>query len=127
MKFETPMYEGDSILRRGPEVSMEESSKADSTPEMVQRKITPEQAAPAAEPQPAGPLAVDIFEIERRARALRAAAIQSALANLSRWLERSFETARRRRIDEYLARARSVADLEARLRRLDRGGDLARP
>ena len=67
----------------------------------------------------------DSFEIERRARALRAAAMRSALISL--WAgRRSFERARRRRDEEYLARAQSLAELEARLRKLERSGQLVR-
>ncbi|HUL03811.1 MAG TPA: hypothetical protein VLV16_11340 [Gemmatimonadales bacterium] len=69
---------------------------------------------------------LDASEIERQARALRAAAVRSALANFWGWVERVFETARRRRVEEYLARAQSVAELETRLRKLERGGYLVR-
>jgi len=119
MKYAIPMYEGDSIIRRGPEPQIEApeaATSSDSTPEMLQRKITP-----AADPQ-----RVDLAEIERQARALRAAAVQSAFASLWSWVERFFETARRRRIEEYLARSQSVAELEARLRKLESGGELIR-
>jgi hypothetical protein len=68
----------------------------------------------------------DTFEIERRARALRAAAIRSTLISFWSWVERSFESARRRRDEEYLARAQSIVELEARLRKLERSGQLVR-
>lgn len=120
MKFSLPMYDGDSFIRHGsePESDLLESPiQTHSTPEMLQRKIDL--------PEPA-PLAFDSFEIERRARALRAAAIGSAMASFWSWIERSFETARRRRTEEYLARAQSITELEARLRELERGGPLVR-
>ena len=120
MRFRTPMYDGDSIIRPGPEVQPTASKPvipADSTPKMVRRKID----LPKAEP-----VVFDSFEIERRARALRAAAMRSALISFWSWVERSFETARRRREEEYLARAQSVAELEARLRKLERSGQLVR-
>jgi hypothetical protein len=82
---------------------------------MVQRKI---------ELPKVDPMVFDSFEIERRARALRAAAMRSALVSLWRWVERSFEAARRRREEEYLARSQSIVELEARLRKLERGGQL---
>ena len=66
----------------------------------------------------------DSFEIERRARALRAAAMRSMLVSFWNWVERSFEAARRRRDEEYLARAQSIAELETRLRKLERSGQL---
>jgi hypothetical protein len=71
-------------------------------------------------------LVFDSFEIERRARALRAAAMRSMLISFWSWVERSFEAARRRRDEEYLARSQSVAELEARLRKLERSGQLVR-
>ena len=120
MKFAAPMYDGDSIIRPGPEAQStlpEAASKADSTPEMVQRKI----ALPGADP-----VAFDGFELERRARALRAAAIRSVLVGFWAWVKRSTETARRRRAEEYLARAQSIAELETRLRKLERTGHLLR-
>lgn len=87
---------------------------------MVHRKTTP-TATPLDEP-----LVLDSLAIERRARALRAAAMRSALVGFWSWVERFFESARRRRVEEYLARAQSIADLETRLRRLERGGYLVR-
>ncbi len=120
MKFSLPMYDGDSFIRRGSEPEsdlLETQIQGDSTPEMLQRKITP--------PEPE-PMVFDRFEIERQARALRAAAIRSAMASFWNWVERSFETARRRRTEEYLARAQSVPELETRLRQLERGAKLVR-
>ena len=120
MRFATPMYDGDSIIRPGPEASPEAPEAViatDSTPKMVHRKID----LPKVDP-----LVFDSFEIERRARALRAAAMRSALISFWSWVERLFETARRRRVEEYLARAQSVGELETRLRKLERGGYLVR-
>lgn len=119
MKFAVPMYDGDSIIRPGPEPETEVPQAvipSNSTPEMLQRKIIP-----SSELQE-----VDIAEIERQARALRAATVQSALVSFWSWAERFFETARRRRMEEYLARSQSIAELEARLRRLEREGNLVR-
>jgi len=120
MRFATPMYDGDSIIRPGPE-AQPTAPKAvipvDSTPKMVHRKIE----LPKAEP-----MVFDSFEIERRARALRAAAMRSALISFWSWVERSFEAGRRRREEQYLARAQSIVELEARLRKLERSGQLVR-
>jgi flagellar biosynthesis regulator FlaF len=132
MRFATPMYDGDSIIRPGPEAqpsALETTLEVNSTPEMVHRKIAPSEPKReplAAAPYAAEPFVIDTFEIERRARALRAAAMRSALVSLWSWIERSFETVRRRRVEEYLSRAQSVAELEARLRKLERGDDLVR-
>jgi len=119
MKYAIPMYDGDSIIRPGPEPKTETPVaviRTHSTPEMVQRKTSS-----SAEPQ-----RVDIADIERQARALRAATVRAALASFWAWVERSFETARRRRVEDYLARSQSVAELEARLRQLERGSHLVR-
>jgi hypothetical protein len=78
------------------------------------------------EPPKADPMVFDSFEIERRARALRAAAMRSTLVSFWSWVERSFEAARRRREEDYLARAQSIVELETRLRRLERSGQLVR-
>jgi hypothetical protein len=118
MRFATPMYDGDSIIRPGPEASAsapEAAIPVDSTPKMVRRKIETARADAAVS---------DSFEIERRARALRAAAVRSALISFWSWIERSFEAARRRREEEYLARSQSIVELEARLRKLERSGQL---
>ena len=118
MRFATPMYDGDSIIRPGPEASAEAPEAViptDSTPKMVHRTI---------ELPKADPMVFDSFEIERRARALRAAAMRSMLISFWSWVERSFEAARRRREEEYLARAQSIVELEARLRKLERSGQL---
>lgn len=119
MKYAIPMYDGDSIIRPGPEPKTEAPEAvipSHSTPEMVQRKISPPTEAQK----------VDFAEIERQARALRAAAVRAAFASFGSWVERFFETARRQRVEEYLARSQSVAELEARLRKLERGGHLVR-
>jgi hypothetical protein len=125
------MYDGDSIIRPGPEAqssTQNDGLRADSTPQLLRRKMTASEPRPPAPAQPyaAEPVVIDTFEIERRARALRAAAMRSALVSFWSWVERALEAARRRRVDAYLARAQSVAELEARLRKLERGGHLAR-
>jgi hypothetical protein len=120
MRFATPMYDGDSIIRYGPEAQPEAPEaeiKVDFTPKMLHRKTEPHRAEP---------LVVDTFEIERRARALRAAAMRPAWASFRSWIRRAFESARGRRDEEYLARAQSISELEARLRKLERSGQLVR-
>jgi hypothetical protein len=123
MKFSAPMYDGDSIIRPGPEAPTEAPEgviATHSTPKMVRRKID------QVDLPDTGPVVFDSFEIERRARALRAAAMRSALISFWSWVERSFEAARRRREEQYLARAQSIVELEARLRKLERSGQLVR-
>jgi hypothetical protein len=68
----------------------------------------------------------DLAEIEARARALRAEMIAAWFARLGERLTNWLEAARRRRAEEYLARAQSHAELEARLRELERRGYVPR-
>jgi hypothetical protein len=120
MKFSLPMYDGDSFLRyrsQNESEALRSVVEADSTPEMLHRKIRA--------PQPELPV-FEHAEIDRQARALRAAALRDIAVSTWRWVERVFATARRRRAEEYLARAQSVAELESRLRKLERHGHLLR-
>jgi len=118
MKLHSPLYEGDSIIRYGPTTSPKPVAgqrQAHSTPGVLQRNMAP---VPAALP------ALDFAEIEARARALRAAAIADLASRAWTWLGTYFERARRRREEEYLARSQSLAELEHRLRELERRGQL---
>jgi len=115
MRFEGPLYEGDSILRPGPAFSQDTPSGSKKTleaPEMVQRAMAPEAIGEG----------VDLQEIEARARALRAETIRAWVAGLGERLTRWLESARRRRDEEYLAQSQSHAELEARMRELERRG-----
>lgn len=70
------------------------------------------------------PAATDFSAIERGARRMRAAAVawvvQNAFGAIERWAQRG----RRREIDAYLAQATDPADLEHRMRQLERRGAL---
>jgi hypothetical protein len=68
--------------------------------------------------------APDIVSVERTARRLRAAAIASLLERFFDWIDRSARNARRRRVEEYLAQSTDAADLERRMRQLERRGEL---
>ena len=118
VKLQFPLYEGDSIIRYGPTTSPDPVAgrqQAHSTPKILQRSST---AAATSHP------ALDLPEIEARARALRAAAIADLASRAWTWLGTYFERARRRREEEYLARSQSLAELEHRLRKLERQGHL---
>jgi hypothetical protein len=118
MRLEAPLYEGDGLIRPGPVVSDRSLSvrgETDMGAELVHRNTIPD-AAPSE--------AVDIAAIEARARALRAATIAAWFARLGERLNEWLESARRRQAEEYLARAQSHAELEARLRELERRGYL---
>jgi hypothetical protein len=118
MKLQLPLYEGDSIIRYGPTTSPDPVAgqrQTHSTPKILQRSSMPTATSGAA---------LDISEIEARARALRAAAIAEMAGRAWTWLGTYFERARRRRQEEYLARSQNLADLEHRLRKLEREGHL---
>ena len=116
MRFEGPLYEGDSVLRPGPAFGQDTPQEPDSTAEaaeLVQRKIAP--ANPDGQD-------IDMIAIEARARAMRAAMIARWFARLGDRLSRWLESGRRRSDEAYLARAQTHAELEARMRELERRG-----
>jgi hypothetical protein len=118
VSLEVPLYDGDSLIRYGPGTDSAPAAsrkQADFTPNIPQRSKTPEATMMSA---------LDIAEIEARARALRAAAIADLVGRGWTWLGGYFERARRRRDEEYLARSQNLADLEHRLRKLERQGQL---
>ena len=119
MKLSLPMYDGDSIIRRGPTTEIESPSSSitiNSTPELMHRNKAAPKLAEAS----------GVHAVERQARRLRARALQAYAAGFWRWIGRSLANARNRREEAYLADAQSVAELETRLRKLERSGDLAR-
>lgn len=116
MRFSGPLYEGDSFLRPGPAYSDGAASVLETRPEaaeLVQRSIGPESAQIDSR---------NVQEIEARARALRAETVAGWLAALATRLTYWLESGRRRQDEAYLARAENHADLEARIRELDRQG-----
>jgi hypothetical protein len=114
MKLEILPYVGDSIIRGRPTTRQDPHRQPHSRLEALQRNIA--TAPPVS--------ALDIAAIEARARALRAAAVAGMLSTAWKWLSTYFERQRRRRDEEYLARARNLAELEQRLRKLERRGQL---
>ena len=109
MRFEGPLYEGDSIIRSGPAFSdnpeVARKEPADKV-EMVQRDIRD----------------LDMYEIEVEARAMRAAAVAEWTSKLAQRFSQWLESVRRTQAEEYLARAQTHAELEARMRELERRG-----
>jgi hypothetical protein len=65
-----------------------------------------------------------IAAYERRARRLRAIYIGGLFARLLDWLESKARAAWRRRAEHYLAQASDLADLERRMRTLERRREL---
>jgi hypothetical protein len=112
MRFEGPLYEGDGLIRPGPAFANDQRGGIETAvqePKIAQRSTRPERK-------------VDLVEIESRARKMRAEFIGSWLARLGAWVTGWLESASRRRAEEYLARAQSHAELESRMRDLERRG-----
>ncbi len=109
MKFRYPPYEGDSIVRPLEDENSTQLNSVDSglsSAEMVRRDIT---------------FAGDYQKIAAEARILRQVAVRDLVGRLWAWLEKSFARAERRRNEALLSKATDHADLERRLRRLERG------
>ena len=66
----------------------------------------------------------DLRALEERARALRRKAITDLLARFGQWLQTKLQSGRRREVEAYLAQATDHADLERRLRDVERGNRL---
>lgn len=109
MRLTGPLYEGDSLLRSGPGFGEEAETEA-ATPS----KPTQEPARALFELSEA--------EVEANARAMRARYIAELFSRAWARLEAWVEKGRRARDEAYLARAQNLADLEDRMRRLERDG-----
>ena len=68
--------------------------------------------------------AADVRAIEARARALRGQALKALLARFGHWLEASLRPGTRRDVEAYLAQSTDHADLERRLRDVERRNEL---
>jgi len=100
MRITYPLYEGDGYLHF---------------------RDTP---AKAPKDRAADDTGVDVRAIESRARALRRAAIADLLRRLRNWIENKLQNGRRRDVEAYLAQATDHADLERRLRDVERKNQL---
>ena len=70
-------------------------------------------------------LELDLSVIEASARRARAEYLATLLRRLFDWLEHGVQRSRQRRIEQYLANATDLADVEHRMRALARrGGEL---
>lgn len=94
-----PLYEGDGYLRL-PEKSIVPASSG---------------ATPASAEQ------IDCRTVEKQARTLRAVVIGSAIERVFNWLDQKYQRARWRDVDAFLAQSTDHADLERRLKQLERG------
>lgn len=78
-------------------------------------------AASARKPELSG---ADIRAIEARARALRREAVSALLTRFGQWLEARLRPGVRRDVEAYLAQSTDHADLERRLRDVERKNQL---
>lgn len=99
LNLRIPLYEGDGYLRlpRSP------------------------AASPQRESEHASDEAIDLRAVERKARALKLVTVAKAFSQVFDWLEERYQRARWRDIDAYLSRSADHADLERRLKQLERG------
>lgn len=67
---------------------------------------------------------VSVQDVERHARKLRALSIGTLIESLFDWLERRAHESWQRQAEAYLAQASDLADLERRMRRLERRPEL---
>jgi hypothetical protein len=105
MSFTTALYEGDSVIHAAPRARAK-------TPAAGAHRVT--QCATAlerAEPATA----------ERKGWTLVIGAVWNALRSAALWLDEKSRQAHYRRIESYLAQSTDHADLERRLRDLERG------
>jgi hypothetical protein len=112
------LYDGDSMLRYGPGFGGGETPVPAEAPAEPAAEAAPEPVA--STPQPVFELSV--ADIETRARAMRAAHIAALIGRLWNRIEAWFVDARRTQDEAYLAQASDLADLEQRMRRLERRG-----
>jgi hypothetical protein len=94
------MYEGDGFLR-----------------DALARAAAP---GPDATADTSEPSRADIAEIERLARRMRADVIAGLFARVYGWFNRASWRAQQRDVEHYLSQASDAADLERRMRTLDR-------
>jgi len=93
VKNKLPLYEGDGFIHAGP-------------------------AACPADPR----VPESLRDLERRARKLRGETIARLSAQAVAWVRRRLLYSRDAAIDEYLSHASSLADVERRLREIERNG-----
>jgi hypothetical protein len=63
-----------------------------------------------------------IRELEQQARRMRGEAVAALLGKFIAWLRRKAMQSRSAALDEYLSRSTSLADIERRLREVERNG-----
>jgi len=110
MKIRKPLYEGDGILRSGPQNCDVELSNPDPAADFLRRIILVRGVT----------YTIDALETEAKAQALRAKTLVAYAARFWNWLGERIEKARQGREETYLGEAQNGSDLEQRLRKLER-------
>ena len=112
MKITAPLYEGDSFLRYGAPAGGAAEAPAHEAVNLLHRS-TPDDIT-----------GLDAWRIEQRARSLRSAYVWNLMAGLADRIDGWFDRARRREAEGFLAKAQDHADLERRIRVLERTGSI---
>lgn len=112
MRITAPLYEGDSLLRYGVPAGGADEAPAQKAVELLHRTKFVDTDG------------LDAWKIEQRARSLRSEYVWSLVSALAEKIDGWFARARQREQEAYLARAQDHADLERRLRALERTGSL---
>lgn len=105
MNFTGPFYEGDGYIHRRFATKLAAG--------------TASRAAKSAEAR-----ALQASGVKGQALKLRARTIAALVGGFFAWMERGAREARRRQVETYLAQSSDVADLEHRMRLLERRGEL---
>ena len=112
MNARVPIFETDGLLQ-------DALAKA-ANPAPAKTERTAPAAAPASPPEELDLSRADLWEIERRAREMRAQAIADLFARLFRAIDSWLWRIQQRDVERYLSKATDHADLERRLRELER-------
>lgn len=99
VKNRMPMYEGDGFIHAGPTAS---------------NAANPPTRKPENSP--------GIGEIEHQARKMRGEVIAELIGNFVAWVRRKALESRSAALDDYLSHSTSLADIERRLREVERNG-----
>jgi hypothetical protein len=110
MSFSTALYEGDSVIHRQPRARA--PSKA--------RAAAVKRTAPAPTPLESS----ELGSAELNGWSVLIGAAWNALRSVALWIDEKSREAHYRRIDSYLAQSTDHADLERRMRDLERSSQL---
>ena len=110
MSFSTALYEGDSVIHRQPRARAPSKN--------------PAAAVKRAAPAPSALEASELGSAELNGWTYLIRATWNSLRSAARWIDEKSREAHYRRIDSYLAQSSDHADLERRMRDLERSSQL---